>query len=150
MSQPSNRTVPLSGWVKPARQANSVVLPAPLGPMRATISCLPTSNVASSSALSPPKDLQRPRTSSTTASPTARPKQPHQSIGQPRHDGNKQAAIDGDAEGLRVAEPRQHAADIARQLSDQVQHARADEGAEHGAGPAKQADEQHFHRLVDA
>src|SRR3954464_8159584 len=46
-------------------QLNAVVLPAPLGPMRPTISYSLTSRLTSCSACSPPKRIDRSRTSST-------------------------------------------------------------------------------------
>ena len=58
-SRPAKRTVPLSGARKPEISANAVVLPAPLGPMSATISPSPTVNVRSFTACKPPKRLLR-------------------------------------------------------------------------------------------
>src|SRR3954462_1525927 len=46
-------------------QLNAVVLPAPLGPIRPTISNSLTSRLTSCSACRPPKRIDRPRTSST-------------------------------------------------------------------------------------
>ena len=64
MSLPSKATRPASGVWKPAMAANSVVLPAPLGPIRPTISPCRTSSDAWSTAFRPPNDLESSRTSS--------------------------------------------------------------------------------------
>jgi len=53
MSSPANRTRPVHG-LKPAIASNSVVLPAPLGPMSPTTSPSSTANDTDSTAVSPP------------------------------------------------------------------------------------------------
>src|SRR5689334_16465533 len=69
MSTPRNRTRPASGRRKPLMTSNSVVLPAPLGPMMPTISSSLTSSETSRSALMPPKLTEQPSTSSTALHP---------------------------------------------------------------------------------
>src|ERR1019366_3628904 len=61
-SRPSNSTVPASQRRLPVTQLNSVVLPAPLGPTRPTISPCSTSNVTSCTAWNAPNLLHSPRT----------------------------------------------------------------------------------------
>src|ERR1019366_8344900 len=62
MSLSRNRTVPESGWMKPEIRLNSVVLPAPFGPITARISPGETSKLTSSTAARPPNRLDRSRT----------------------------------------------------------------------------------------
>src|SRR5579859_6484983 len=59
---PSNSIAPWSGLMKPVARLNSVVLPAPFGPISAVIDPRSTSKVAPSTALRPPKLLTRSRT----------------------------------------------------------------------------------------
>jgi hypothetical protein len=62
ISCPSKVTLPVLTGRKPAMHANSVVLPAPLGPISATMRPSSTFSDASSTALRPPKILVRPCT----------------------------------------------------------------------------------------
>ena len=55
IERPSNRMSPLLGWYNRLRQLNSVVLPAPLGPIRPAIWPGKTSKLTPSSATMPPK-----------------------------------------------------------------------------------------------
>src|SRR5579862_4139909 len=59
IDRPANRTSPELGWYTPVITLNTVVLPAPLGPMRLTISRSSTSRSSSASAWSPPKCSER-------------------------------------------------------------------------------------------
>ena len=52
-------TVPSSGGRKPLSKLNSVVLPAPFGPMMPRISPSPTVKLAWATARKPPKDFER-------------------------------------------------------------------------------------------
>ena len=54
MVLPMNSTRPLVGWYTPVMQLKAVVLPAPLGPMRATILPSGTSRDKSFTATTPP------------------------------------------------------------------------------------------------
>ena len=65
MSRPSKRIAPVSGASSPVIWPIKVVLPAPLGPIRACTSPRRTSSEISSHALSAPKLLLTPRISST-------------------------------------------------------------------------------------
>ena len=49
-----NHTAPLEGWYTPVTTLNAVVLPAPLGPIRATISPWLISRFRLSTATTPP------------------------------------------------------------------------------------------------
>ena len=77
ISRPSNEMTPLVGRMKPEMVSNSVVLPAPFGPIRPTISWLPSSNETSSTARKPPNQRETSRTCSsgplTSASAISRP-----------------------------------------------------------------------------
>src|SRR6201996_3771479 len=103
MSRPSKEIRPASGRWKPAMAANSVVLPAPLGPIRPTISPAFTVSDAWSTAFRPPKALERPCTSSTARPP---PEQARQPIGQAADDQDQHRAIDDQAERLDVLQRR--------------------------------------------
>src|SRR5215475_3789571 len=61
---PSNRQLPPSGFSNPVSRLNSVVLPAPLGPMSAVIAPRWTSSLPISTARSPPKALTMPSATS--------------------------------------------------------------------------------------
>ena len=55
MSRPPNVTVPLSGLSRPVTRLNSVVLPAPFGPMTLTSSPSFTDSDSALTAVTPPK-----------------------------------------------------------------------------------------------
>src|SRR3954463_11686569 len=54
--RPSKDQVPVFGWSKPVSRLNSVVLPAPLGPIRPVMPPRCTSRWSTETAVSPPKD----------------------------------------------------------------------------------------------
>ena len=60
MPVPSNRTSPTFGGTKPEITPNSVVLPAPFGPMMPTISPFATEKLIEFSATTPPKRFVTP------------------------------------------------------------------------------------------
>src|SRR5476649_576450 len=128
--------------------ANSVVLPAPLGPIRPTISPASTVSEASSTAFSPPNDLERPATSSMT--PRLSGEQAHQPVGQARHDQYQHDAVDDQAERLDVLQRRNDGGSPARDLVDAGQRDGTDQRTEDRAGTAHHRDQQHLDRLVDA
>src|SRR6478752_1385156 len=130
MSWPCRAMRPPSGLWKPATVANSVVLPAPLGPIRPTISPERTSSDAWSTAFRPPNALERSRTSSMAAAS----QQAREAVGQAGHD--QDGAIDDQAERLHVLQRREDAGRGARQLVDGGERDRADQRAEDGAGAA--------------
>ena len=59
VSRPSSRMVPRVGWYTLVSRLNTVVLPAPLGPMRPAISVRPTVMLNSLTAVRPPKSMPR-------------------------------------------------------------------------------------------
>ena len=59
MGCPSNVISPSSGFVLPAKQRISVVLPAPLGPRNASRSPTPSENETPCNACSPPYDFSQ-------------------------------------------------------------------------------------------
>ena len=69
-STPANSTMPSSGRRKPEMTSNSVVLPAPLGPMIPTISPWSACRVTSIRAALPPNCSETPRTSRARAAPS--------------------------------------------------------------------------------
>src|SRR5471032_1252683 len=127
--------------------ANSVVLPAPLGPIRPTISPASTVSDASSTAFNPPNDLERPATSSMTLLPR---EEAHQTIWQACHDQYQHDAVDDQAERLDVLQRRNDGGSPARDLVDAGQRDGTDQRTEDRAGTAHHRDQQHLDRLVDA
>src|SRR5471032_869462 len=107
--------------------ANKVVLPAPLGPIRPTISPASTLSEASSTAFNPPNALERPATSSMTLFPR---EEAHQTIWQARHDQYQHDAVDDQAERLDVLQRRNDRGGPARALIDAGQRDGADQRAE--------------------
>ena len=59
VSTPSSRTVPRVGWYTLVSRLNTVVLPAPLGPIRPAISVRPMAMLNSLTAVRPPKSMPR-------------------------------------------------------------------------------------------
>ena len=68
---PSSVTFPSVGMYMPVRQLKKVVFPAPLGPMRPTISPSCTFMLTSSTAVRPPKRIVTPLASRTIFVPTS-------------------------------------------------------------------------------
>ena len=66
---PSSRMSPAWYWYSRLMQLNSVVLPAPLGPIRPQMSPRSTSKLTLSSATMPPKRTDTPRTLSKELPP---------------------------------------------------------------------------------
>src|SRR5215469_668823 len=94
--------------------ANSVVLPAPFGPIKPTISPARTSSEASSTAFRPPNDLERLRTSSMSMPP----QKTGEAVRQAGHDQDQHGAIDDQAERLHVLQRGEHARRAPRELVD--------------------------------
>ena len=108
MSRPSSRISPVSGRRKPLSRLNSVVLPAPFGPMMPRISFRRSSKLTSWTAFRPPKERDRLRTSRMT-SPLA----------------DRFCGVDGaDSVGIAAQARRARSADgdRARALAQQVAH----------------------------
>src|ERR1700684_1602661 len=68
MGVPASSTRPSSLRNCPQTQLNSVVLPAPLGPTRPTLSPTPTSKLMSLTACTPPQDFATPTSERSGAS----------------------------------------------------------------------------------
>src|ERR1035437_4720213 len=71
-SWPLNRMVPAVGCRSPARQLKNVLLPAPFGPIRPTMSPSVTLRSAPSTARKPPKLMTMPLASSSMSGPPCR------------------------------------------------------------------------------
>src|SRR5262249_27856712 len=101
---PSKRTSPTSVARNPEMRWNSVVLPAPFGPMSPTISPGATSKLTPETACSPPKRLRTPTTSRSAMSggrATARPRAPESrvdALGQEQDDADEEQAVDHEVE----------------------------------------------------
>src|SRR5258708_23535111 len=135
--------------MKPAMMPNSVVLPAPLGPISAVMLPSRTVRLASATAVRPPKLLVMPLTSSMARRPCpARAAQPGEEADQPvRQEGkddDQQRAVEHQVESGRTAS--QAAAD----LVERAQGEGTDQRTEHGAHPADQRHQQRRHRSLDA
>ncbi len=72
-SSPNALTVPAEGVTNPEMASKRVLLPAPLGPMKPTISPPPTARLTSLSASTPPKRTPSPSTRSTCSASPATP-----------------------------------------------------------------------------
>src|SRR6202008_3655102 len=68
---PWNRTSPAVGWYTPVTTLNTVVLPAPLGPMRAKIEPVGTARLTRSSATTPPNCMVSSSSSSRSSGTAA-------------------------------------------------------------------------------
>ena len=79
-ARPCRRTPPMPASARryPVTRLNSVVFPDPFGPMSAVIDPRGTSNEQPSTAVTPPKRLVRPRTSSSAVTSTGSPRAPRQ------------------------------------------------------------------------
>src|SRR5919204_4581506 len=139
MSCPANRIAPASGRSSPASCATSVVLPAPFGPMMASVSPASTSRSTAHVAMSAPKLLVNPRTSSSD-SPTGRAlvrhEIPESGLGVEHRENEQRAQND-----LPVRRPR------GENVFEQQQHERAENGADERAHPAQ---DDHEHDLARA
>src|SRR5262249_28241581 len=139
-SRPFSTTRPASARRWPVIRLNSVVLPAPLGPMIALTPPLGTSNDTRETATKPSKDLVRSRTSSTLRPPEPTPQQ-HGSARQPAGEAEQQHHKDGaehERPVLRVGD------DL---LVEKNQRERTDAGPPEGAHAAQQRHDQHLGRL---
>src|SRR6185437_15639582 len=152
MSRPSKTMRPASGRWKPARAANKVVLPAPFGPIRATISPAWTSRETPSTAFRPPNDLLMPLTSSMAPSSMAihPAEQAGQAVGQTADNQHQHDTVDDQAERLDVLEGRHDAGKCSRHLVDAGKSQGTQQRPEDGPRAADHRNEQHLDRLVDA
>src|SRR5690242_5046387 len=102
MSAPRNRTRPAVGARNPVTRLNSVVLPAPFGPISPTISPSRTVNETPSTARSPPNARARPATSSTAPPPQQQAEPPGEDGAEPsREDGAEPPREDGVEHSVR-------------------------------------------------
>src|SRR6516165_7836642 len=151
---------PRLGGEKPAMMANSVVLPAPLGPISAVMRPVSATNEALSSASSPPKRLHTASTRSNGSAMTALQHRRARAAAQQAvapveqsarnatrrkcHDHDQHGAINGEIESRRIA--CHELGKLAERLDDE----RAKQGAEHGADAADDGGEQRLHRYPGA
>src|ERR1700675_4189516 len=135
-------TRPVSGLTWPVMRLNSVVLPAPLGPMMALIEAGGTVKLTPSTAWKPPKLFRRSRTSSM------RPLFPHEAVADQRGGAREPAREDeqqGDEDG---AEDERPVLRVGHDLLVQPQqHEGAEGGAEEGAHAAEERHDQDLGRL---
>src|SRR6185369_4024693 len=134
-SAPANLIVPASGRSTPESWPISVVLPAPLGPMTASVSPSATSRSTPSVATRPPKRLRSPRTlsSGSAIAPPAR-QQAVESAPGVEDDEHQQRAQDD----LPVHRPRRQ---------DVLQQQEGD-GAQHRTEERAHAAQDHHHHDV--
>src|SRR3990172_13291555 len=104
MSSPRKRTLPSSGARNPVSAANSVVLPAPFGPISPAIVPSATSRPAPPPARRPPKIFDSPRTSSTRLAPPAQLEQVDEPVGQKADDQDEKAAVDDQRKTRRIGD----------------------------------------------
>src|SRR5271165_6828685 len=151
---------PWLGGTKPAMMENSVVLPAPFGPISAVMRPVSATNDAWSTASSPPKRLQTWSTRSNGSAMTAlqcrrncavAPKAlapieqgARNTARRKCHDNDQHAAIDDKIKSRRIR--RNELGELAKRLDDE----RAKQRAEHGAGAANDGSEQRLHRYPGA
>src|SRR5262245_52132742 len=136
-SRPPRCTLPESARRWPVMRLNSVDLPAPFGPMMATISRRSTARLTPSIAATPPNERRRLRTSSMTAGAESRAR------------GGERA---DDPAGEREQERHQHDAEderpVLRDRSDLVVEERerggADRRAPEAPHPAEDRHDQHL------
>src|SRR5215472_10300185 len=94
MSLPRNVIRPAEGVQAPVITLNSVVLPAPLGPMKPQMCCWGTSKLTSRNAATPPKYLVRVFTSRIfTPSPEHPSQQSHQAVGFEQNNKDQQGTV---------------------------------------------------------
>src|SRR4051812_40449147 len=104
---PANWIVPASGGIKPVMTLNSVVLPAPFGPITLKISPGCTARSTPSTAATPPKCRFKPRTSSSGATDVVTSRPPDQAARpEPDHQQQQQAVQDVAVIGERAEQLR--------------------------------------------
>src|SRR5689334_3325136 len=139
-SRPFSTTRPVSARRWPVIRLNSVVLPAPLGPMMALTLPLGTSNETRETAMKPSNDFVRSRTSSTAWAPEPAAQQLR---------GARQPA--GKAEQQHDEDDAEHEGPVLRVRDDllvqQNQRQRAHARPPERAHAAEQRHDQHLGRL---
>ena len=149
---PSRLTVPASGASAPAIMLKIVVLPAPLGPIRAWMAPAGTLKLTSCTARRPRKLLPMPASSSRaplTSRRSARPSfagQPRPHAGRPvHHDHQQRQAV----EDLLDAGNAQRLAEVGEGLAQSRQHDGADDGSEQRAQAADDRRQGDLDRAAD-
>src|SRR5919106_42312 len=130
---------PASARMKPVMTLNSVVLPAPFGPINAVIEARRTSSVAPSIAWMPPKALETRSTSRIRPSSVTEhhlPALAEHSLWPERHEEDEQEADEHEAQGGDLLGGKRQLEE-ARGLQQRPQHERA----QRDAGVARQAAE---------
>src|SRR6266404_5800055 len=149
-----NITVPEVADRSPVRQLKKVDLPAPLGPIRPTISPSPTSTEASFTALKAPKALTMLRASISMATHRVGGFGRQNGLGrEQRQQAARQEARDDDDDGAidDKSKPRPPVAQVAvGEFLQRHQDERADQRAEQMACTAEGRHHQHLHRDQDA
>src|SRR5215831_17326766 len=137
MSLPRSPTRPREGRKAPVITLNSVVLPAPLGPMKPQISFSGTSKLTSRNAATPPKYLVSVFTSriftSSPEEPSGPAKQSHQTIRLEQNNEDQQQPIQQQMDVGEIG--------VQLLLHHAENHA-AQHGAPHGADPADHGHQQ--------
>src|SRR5262245_56990650 len=136
-SAPAKRMVPASGRRPPASWPISVVLPAPFGPMMASVSPSATSSATSSVATRPPKRLRNPRTASSGSAIAGARQQAIKSPAPVEHDEDEERT----EHHLPVHGPRRE------QVLEQQERDGAEHWAEQGAHAAQ---DDHDHDVARA
>src|SRR5260370_35240207 len=104
MSLPRSWTLPAEGRTAPVIRLNSVVLPAPLGPMKPEICFSATAKLTSFSAATPPKYLLSVVTSRifTAFSPEEPAQQTQEPVGLKQDDQDQQRSVEQQAGVLKM------------------------------------------------
>src|SRR5579864_1652311 len=144
-SVPSKTMRPLVGARSPAMQLKKVDLPAPLGPIRPTISPASTESDASASATKPPNAFETSCVSSSMHHPRGKPSpELQQTAGLEAREDHDDAAVEDEGEpAAAAAEPG-----IGGALQGN-ENDRADQRAVERAGAAERGDDDHLNRDED-
>src|SRR5690606_11199286 len=138
---PSSRTRPASGGRWPLMTFSNVVLPEPFGPISPTSSPSPTSKLASSIAVRPPKRLlmrsmlriagmaSRARPQRRRGGPARPGREPHQPPKAVAEEAGEQDHEQGEHDQV-------HAADVAQRFRGEIDEEGADHRPDHGADAA--------------
>src|SRR5262249_39012251 len=152
---PAKRTLPESGFTYPVMRLKTVVFPAPLGPMRKTISPSSTWKLTSLVARSPPKRLltfsnsriraialSLHRADGAGLAPELPPplEERDQPAGNEQHHQDEQQAVDHQVGVLEVG---------LEDLRGEGEDHRAQHRSPHRRRPAKHGDQRRLHRDVD-
>src|SRR5579859_2035807 len=145
-STPSNRMRPPEGARSPAMQLKKVDLPAPLGPIRPTISPASTESEASASATKPPKAFETSWVSSSTGDSRGEtaPELQHPAGLEAREDHDDAAVEDEREAAAAAAEP------AIRGTLQRHEDECADQRTVERAGATQRRRDDHLHGDEDA